>query len=223
MGSVLTVTFPHSAVLFLRHRATTPDRMRIRMATPGGTVEYTIPVMKAQRYALEEIFRKGLLFLIPFYIFSHESRFEEYEKDEAVLELLKAEYGQIRARLEALAEKGTISEYIKCTLVDMSNKVLENIARKYDSVRKGVKAVMGGKVLEYEAKAIRNEGIEEGKEKGLKEGIEMGLEKGLEKGMEKGIKGTVSILRKLEIPSQTIQLKIQEQYGLSQEESKKYL
>ena len=51
----------------------------------------------------------------------------------------------------------------------------------------------------------------------------MGLEKGLEKGMEKGIKGTVSILRKLEIPSQTIQLKIQEQYGLSQEESKKYL
>jgi len=78
-------------------------------------------------------------------------------------------------------------------------------------------------VLEYEAKAIRNEGIEEGKEKGLKEGIEMGLEKGLEKGMEKGIKGTVSILRKLEIPSQTIQLKIQEQYGLSQEESKKYL
>ena len=136
-------------------------------------------------------------------------------KDEAVLELLKAEYGQIRARLEALAEKGTISEYIKCTLVDMSNKVLENIARKYDSVRKGVKAVMGGKVLEYEAKTIR--------EKGIEEGIEKGMEKGVEKGIEKGIRGTVSILKNLGVPLQTIQAQIQEQYGISPEALKKYL
>ena len=46
--------------------------------------------------------------------------------------------------------------------MDMSNKVLEHIAAKYDSVREGVKAVMGGKVLEYEAKTIQREGIEEG-------------------------------------------------------------
>ena len=58
---------------------------------------------------------------------------------------------------------------------------------------------MGGRVLEYEAKTIRNEGIEE------------------------GIRGTVSILEKLGIPSQTISLKIQEQYNLSSEESKKYI
>ena len=65
---------------------------------------------------------------------------------------------------------------MRCTIIDMSNKVLEHIAKKYDAVRKGVKSVMGGKVLEYEAKTIRNEGLEER----------------LEKGMEKGIRGTVS-------------------------------
>ena len=81
----------------------------------------------------------------------------------------------------------------------MSNKVLEHIAIKYDSVKEGVKAVMGGKVLEYEAKTIKREGIEE------------------------GIRGTVSILKNLGIPTQTILLKIQEQYNLSVEESKKYL
>ena len=69
---------------------------------------------------------------------------------------------------------------MRCTIIDMSNKVLEHIAKKYDAVRKGVKSVMGGKVLEYEAKTIRNEGLEEG----------------LEKGKEKGIRGTVSILKK---------------------------
>ncbi len=55
-----------------------------------------------------------------------------------------------------------ISEYTRCTLIDMSNKVLEHIAMKYNSVREGVKSVMGGRVLEYEAKTIRNEGIEKG-------------------------------------------------------------
>ncbi|MCI9232895.1 MAG: hypothetical protein HFH97_05400 [Lachnospiraceae bacterium] len=58
---------------------------------------------------------------------------------------------------------------------------------------------MGGKVLDYEAKTIRNEGVEE------------------------GIRGTVSILKKLGIPAQAIRIQIQEQYNLSQEESEKYL
>ncbi|MCI9136310.1 MAG: hypothetical protein HFH48_01900 [Lachnospiraceae bacterium] len=62
---------------------------------------------------------------------------------------------------------------------------------------------MGGKILEYEAKTIR--------------------EKGREKGREEGIKGTVAILKNLEVPPQTILLKIQEQYNLSPEDSKKYL
>lgn len=76
------------------------------MITPGGTVSFDIPVMKTQRYGIEEIFEKNLLFLIPFYIFSHESRFEEYNNDKDKLEILKAEYADIMARLDQLLEKG---------------------------------------------------------------------------------------------------------------------
>ena len=162
-GSVLTVTFPHSAVLYLRCTESTPDKLKIKMITPGGTVTYNIHVMKSQHYTLEEIFKKKLLFLIPFYIFSHEGRFEEYERDEMKLEALMSEYNRIKVSLEELSDRRIISEYMKCTIIDMSNKVLEHIARKYESVRKGVKSVMGGKVLEYEAKTIREEGREEGR------------------------------------------------------------
>lgn len=132
--NVLTVTFPHSAVLYLRCSESTPDKLKIRMVTPGGTVAYDVHVMKSQKYT-------------------------------------------------------------KCTIVDMSNKVLEHIAQKYVSVREGVKSVMGGKVLEYEAKSIR----------------------------EEGIRGTVSVLKELGIPMQTIRVKIQEKYHLSSESCKKYL
>ena len=55
--SILTVTFPHSAVLFLRCNVSTPDKMKIKMVTPGGSLVYEIPVMKSQQYTIEEIFQ----------------------------------------------------------------------------------------------------------------------------------------------------------------------
>ncbi len=209
--NVLTVTFPHSAVLFLRCGASTPDKLKIRMVTPGGNLEYGVLVMKLRQFTLDEIFNKNLLFLIPFHIFSHEDRFAAYEQDEAQRRLLEKEYEMVREELEERLEQRVISEYVKCTIIDMSNRVLEHIARKYELVRKGVKEVMGGKVLDYEAKTILNEGMKRG------------MEKGIEKGMEKGIRGTVSILKNLGIPTQTILSEIQEQYNLSPEASREYL
>lgn len=95
-GGTLTVTFPHSAVLYLRCGPSTPDGLKIRMVTPGGDMVYDIPLMRSQDYTAEEIFRKRLLFLIPFHIFSHEKIFEEYERDEKRLGSLRQEYEQIK-------------------------------------------------------------------------------------------------------------------------------
>ena len=165
---VLTVRFPDSAVLYLRCRSSTPDVMTIRIELPGGGLAaYDIPVLKAQRYSPEEIFSKGLLFLIPFHIFSHESRFAEYERDEGLMRGLLSEYEGIKDRLGELAESGRLTEYVKRTIEEMSDKVLEHIARKHDRVREGVRSVMGGKVLEYEAKTILNEGILLGRNEGI--------------------------------------------------------
>ena len=181
-GNILTVTFPHSAVLFLRCNESTPDRLRTRVITPAGKIEYEIQVMKSQKYTLKEIFEKNLLFIIPFYIFTHEKQFENYEKDNIKLKALLEEYEQIKNKLEELQEQGIISTYTRCTVMDMSNKVLEKIAKKYEAVREGVKTVMGGKILEYEAKTIKREGEKEGIKKGEKEGIKKGEKEGIKKG-----------------------------------------
>lgn len=92
---------------------------------------------------------------------SYESRFEDYEKDLVQMECLKLEYQNIMNTLEELVKENVIDEYTKCTIVDMSKKVLEHIAQKYEAVKEGVRSVMGGKVLEYEAKTIKNEGKRE--------------------------------------------------------------
>ena len=94
------------------------------------------------------------------------------------LNVLKKEYQSISERLEQLLKQGEIDEYTKCTILDMSQKVLEHIAAKFDNVKKGVKSVMGGQILEYEAKTILNEGrilgIDEGRILGIDEGRILG-------------------------------------------------
>ena len=127
------------------------------------------------------------------------SRFKEYDGDKDKLGELQREYKDITDRIEQLLNAGEISEYTKCTIMDMSNKVLVHIARKYENVMEGVKQVMGGKVLDYEAKRIKNEGIEEGIKEGIKEGIVEGKAAGIvETGVDVGLSDK-EILDKLQI------------------------
>ncbi|MBQ6342399.1 MAG: hypothetical protein IJI41_04685 [Anaerolineaceae bacterium] len=67
-------------------------------------------------------------------------------------------------------ETNQISAYSWSMIRDMSKKVVENIAKKYENVREGVTEVMGGRVLEYEGKRIFNEGRNEGFNEGRSEG-----------------------------------------------------
>ncbi|MBR6770246.1 MAG: hypothetical protein IKM28_03245 [Lachnospiraceae bacterium] len=169
---VLEVYFPESAVLYLRHTKHTPDQMTIRIHTSGGSISYDIPTLKVQAYSIEDIFSKNLLFLLPFYIFTFEKQLPRLEADSYQRQQLKKFYADITIKLDRLCYKGELDEYTKKTLCQMSEKVLDSIASKYDAVRKEVREVMGGNILEYEAKTILLRGREEGREEGRKEGQE---------------------------------------------------
>ena len=150
----LIVTIPHAAILFLRSKKSTPDSMNIVINTPGGSVSFDVLVLKVQSYSLEQIFDKNLLFLLPFYIFNLEKNFPKYEASEKALESLKKVYVDFMDRLEREVREGHISAYYRRTILDMSKKVLENIAAKYHNIQKEVNDIMGGQVLEHEGKTI---------------------------------------------------------------------
>lgn len=166
----LTVTFPNTAVLYLRTYKKTPDKMKYVINTPGGTVQYDVPVMKVQAYSLDDIFEKRLLLLIPFYIFSHEKSFPEYNSSEQKLEELKAEYQDILARLDKLEQQGVIGAYDKRTIIELSGDVIREIAKKYENVKKGVGDIMRGTLIETSARKIKNEAKKEMALKMLKTG-----------------------------------------------------
>ncbi len=162
----LTVTFPNTAVLYLRTRRKTPDQMKYIIVTPGGTVQYDIPIMKIQKYSLEDIFEKHLLMLIPFYIFSHENSFPEYNNDEQKLEELKAEYRVILEKLDRLEEQDIIGAFDKRTIIELSGDVIKEIAQKYKNVQESVGDMMSGALIETTARKILNQGISEGIQEG---------------------------------------------------------
>lgn len=142
---VLTVEFPNTAVLYLRYaKMGTPDTYEYVIKTPGGSVNYNVPIFKTQQYTLDEIFEKNLLLLIPFYIFSKEADFSEYEADSSRLEALKSEYQEIIERLEQLVQDGRLSDFDRATLIETANDVMKEIAKKYQNIVEGVGKVMGG-------------------------------------------------------------------------------
>ncbi len=153
----LTVTFPNTAVLYLRTYKRTPDKMKYVIITPGGTVQYDVPIMKTQKYSLDDIFEKRLLMLIPFYIFSHENSFPEYNSNEQKLAELKAEYQKILERLDELEQQGVIGAFDKRTIIELSGDVIKEIAQKYENVQKGVGDMMGGALIETSARRLKNE------------------------------------------------------------------
>jgi hypothetical protein len=153
-GNKLTVHFPNTAILYLRHNKNTPEQMQIELRVPGATCSYLVPVMKVQNYTTDAIFEKKLFFLIPFHLFTYEKDFNVYEENPQKLQELTGIYEEIVERLNECEENGIIDERMKTMIVDMSKKVLEHLAKKHSNVKKGVGDIMGGEILEYPSKTI---------------------------------------------------------------------
>lgn len=154
LGDKLTVKFPNTAILYLRHNQNTPEQMQIEISVPGAACSYLVPVMKVQNYTIETIFEKKLFFLIPFHLFTYEHNFGVYEENPQKLNELTAVYEEIADKLNACEENHVIDAYMKSMIIDMSKKVLEHLAKKYSNVKKEVGDIMGGKILDYPTKTV---------------------------------------------------------------------
>ena len=174
----LTVKFPNTAILYLRHNKNTPEQMQVEIRVPGAACSYTVPVMKVQNYTIETIFEKKLFFLIPFHLFTYEQDFRVYEENPQKLSELTAVYEEIAEKLNVCEENHVIDAYMKSMIIDMSKKVLEHLAKKYSNVKKEVGDIMGGKILDYPTKDAWRQGIQEGRQKGIQEGRQEGIQQG---------------------------------------------
>ena len=152
-GNRTYFNLPKSGILYLKSTKNTFDEHEITIVAPNGhELSYTVPAIKIQSYTLDEIFKRNLWFLIPFYFFNFDM--DDMEISQEKIKEMQNVYRNLWHKLDDLVELGQLSEIEKCTIKAMCDKVANALTERYGNVRKGVEEVMGGQVLDYEAKKI---------------------------------------------------------------------
>ena len=114
-------------------------------------------------YSLEKIFRKDLIFLLPFYIIRYRSRNSSgcIVQDSDDFRQLMDEYQSIK---QYLTEKlyNEKKENLYLTIIELSNKIIDYIFADNLPARKGLGDIMGGQVLELATDRLVEESIQKG-------------------------------------------------------------
>ncbi len=198
------IRFPESAVLYLRHGKNTPDKIQMEIILPQNrSVTYFVPIIKAQQYTEEEIIRKHLYFLIPYYIMKY-----EHIKEEGLPESISKEYDRLYGGMLEAMDAGFLNEYDMSNIMDFTSKLANYLFDKNQKAKREVNAIMGGKVLETYADRM------------IAKGERIGRIEGERKGRIEGErKGKVAILHELNYTTE----KIAEKLSLSVEQVKEIL
>ena len=107
--------------------------------------------------------------------------------------------------LDALLLLGDIDELTRNSILEFSNMVNTQLARNYAMVRKGAEDIMGGKILEYEAKTIFQDGWREGYKQAFKEGFKEGYEEIREEIITAMLREGINIDRVARIAKMTVE------------------
>lgn len=79
---------------------------------------------------------------------------EEYNNNKQKLKELETEYQYILIKLDKLEQGGIIGAFDKRTIIELSNDVVKELTKKYKNVQKGIGDIMGGALIETEARVI---------------------------------------------------------------------
>ena len=162
-GNITSFNLPRSGILYLRSSDSTQEHI-IKVTAPNGeTLSYPVPIIRMRDYTLEQIISESLWFLIPFYFFNF--NLEQMSASEEKIKEMQEIYTELWCRLNDFVDNGSITEFEKLAVKAMSSKVAEALAFKFSNIKKGVDDVMGGQVLDYEAKRIAREAAEKAAEK----------------------------------------------------------
>ena len=194
-GAPYELDFPASCVLFLRHTASTPDVLKMKVNLPDGdSFEYRARVVKAQLYSSAELFEKRLLILLPYYLMRYERKLAEIEASDDYSAQLVNECAWLRVKLDSVSlQTGDTVLYEE--LIELIIKVSDHLLAAHASLQKRVREAMGGEVLElWHDRAARME----------REALEQGLEQGIEQGIEQGANSLAELLKQRGIDDEVL-------------------
>ena len=164
----VNIKIPNIGVFQLRSTRNTPDILQIEITAPqNNKLTYDSPILKMKNYSLEDIFKKNLSFMLPFYMFNNESKLKGMDKKDFSKDILD-DCDKIKKYLNNL-ESTFVRKSIEKMFLQVMTALSNNDPAK--TLCKEAEKIMSGQILQYEAKDILNEGIALGKAEGISQGI----------------------------------------------------
>ena len=221
------ISLPQSFVLYLSSTSRTILPSINLHFTNNCSVLYHPKPVYLPDYSLEKIFRKDLIFLLPFYIIRYRNKNSSgcIVQDSDDFRKLMDEYQSIK---QYLTEKlyNEKKENLYLTIIELSNKIIDYIFADNLPARKGLGDIMGGQVLELATDRLVEESIQKGIQQGIETGMQQGIQKGIQQGIEKGaalereasIRTLIHFSHKNNIPRDNLIHQLTTEYHLSDDD-----
>lgn len=128
------------------------ETLKLQIIMPNGQkVLYEVPIVQVQNFSKEDMFKKRLLILIPFYVLRYEKDIKAGKNE--ILGKLKKEYEYIKEQL--ITEGSSINEpRLYYDLALLSQKILDYIGKGNEEYKERMGNIMGGVILEMESDKI---------------------------------------------------------------------
>lgn len=173
-GAPYRMKFPSSCVLLLRHASKTPDYLEMEMPDSESFRHHT-KIYKTQLVSEEEIFRRRLLILLPFYLMRYEKELSGLDAESDAAAALIRECREIRMRLADLTLLQG-DELLYRQITELIIRASDHLLAANEPLNRKVRPAMGGEVLE-----LMDDKIERSRREGIQEGIALSRQEGFER------------------------------------------
>lgn len=149
---LLSFQFPQSCMICVRPGIEKEEALKLQIIMPNGQkVLYEVPIVQVQNFSKEDMFKKRLLILIPFYVLRYEKDIRDGKNE--ILGKLKKEYEYIKEQL--IAEGSSINEpRLYYDLAVLSQKILDYVGKGNEDYKERMGNIMGEVILEMESDKI---------------------------------------------------------------------
>ncbi|MBQ6089810.1 MAG: hypothetical protein IJL07_00855 [Lachnospiraceae bacterium] len=161
IDGVIEIDYPRSCVVYLKGKDVDKHRVILRVRFPDGFVyDYKPKVLEVESYELDELFKKHLLMLLPFYLIRYEKIIKRDDTEDPEFQILIQETGSLTERLTELRGENRNELYVN--LAGYIKRIIEYLCRRSENVRERMAKSMGGKILELPSDILKAEGRREG-------------------------------------------------------------
>ena len=196
-GALITMRLPERMLLHWEPTVHTQDTVTFRLEQHDGTYsEYETPVYKVTEQSLDELERKGLALLLPFYLVKYRQEVKRNVDNSSRRRVIADEVEAITVMAEAMLKRacaaGTLTEkdsiMVMERIVQMHSELYGRY-REFQEEQMRLQNRLRTQWQDYWERGIQEgvqKGIQQGRQEGVQEGIQQGRQEGVQEGIQRG-------------------------------------